>query len=114
MQNSAGKVPQIEEEDFEEKVVQADAPTVVDFYADWCGPCRVVGPIIEALSEVYAGRVKFVKVNTDYNQGLALKYDIMSIPTVMIFKDGRVAERVVGAVPNQVFRNKIDRVLNGR
>ena len=114
MQNSTRKVPHIEEREFEEKVIQSDAPTVVDFYADWCGPCRLVGPIIEALSEEYAGRVKFVKVNTDYNQRLAFKYDIMSIPTVMIFKEGRVAERVIGAVPNQVFRNKIDRVLNGR
>lgn len=101
----------IDEKDFEREVLESDVPTVADFYADWCGPCRIVGPTIEALSREYDGKVKFVKVNVDDNQPLAMKYDIGSIPTVMIFKNGEVIERVVGARPAQFYRQKINLLL---
>jgi thioredoxin 1 len=101
----------IDEKDFEREVLESAVPTVADFYADWCGPCRIVGPTIEALSREYDGKVKFVKVNVDDNQQLAMKYDIESIPTVMIFKNGEVIERVVGARPAQFYRQKINLLL---
>ncbi len=97
--------------DFEREVLKSSTPTVVDFYADWCGPCKMVSPIIESLSNEYSGKVKFAKVDTDLNQILAARYDIMSIPTVMIFKDGKVVDKVIGAVPAQVYRKRIDAAL---
>jgi thioredoxin 1 len=103
----------LKEEDFEREVLKSGVPTVVDFYADWCGPCRMVSPIIESLSREYAGRVKFVKVDTDDNQALATRYEVMSIPTVMIFNGGRIADTVIGAAPAEVYRRKINANLNG-
>lgn len=97
--------------DFERTVLKSQSPTVVDFYADWCGPCRAVSPVIESLSQEYAGRVNFAKVDTDANQVLAQRFDIVSIPTVMIFKEGRVVDRIIGAMPAQVYKKRIDAVL---
>jgi thioredoxin 1 len=99
-------------EDFDKEVLQSDLPAVVDFYADWCGPCRMVSPIIESLSHEYAGRVKFVKINTDESPDIAERYGIMSIPTIMVFKKGQVASRTVGAGPAAVYKQKIDAALN--
>ncbi len=81
---------------------------MVDFYADWCGPCRIIAPMIEQLSKEYAGRVKFVKINTDENQELASQFGIMSIPTVMFFLNGKVEDIIVGAVPSAVFKQKLE------
>jgi thioredoxin len=97
--------------DFDRVVLKAEAPMVVDFYADWCGPCRMVGPVIESLSQEYSGIVNFAKIDTDLNQGLAARYGVMSIPTVIVFKNGKVVDKIVGAVPPQVYRQRIDRVL---
>jgi thioredoxin 1 len=98
--------------DFEKEVIQSQVPAVVDFYADWCGPCRMVSPIIEALSREYAGRAKFVKINTDENPEIAMKFNIMSIPTIMVFKNGEVASRTVGAGPAAMYKQKIDAALS--
>lgn len=98
-------------EKFEQEVMQSKIPAVVDFYADWCGPCRMVSPIIESLSKEYAGRAKFVKINTDENPELAERFGIMSIPTVMVFKGGQVASRTVGAGPASMYKQKIDEAL---
>ncbi len=103
----------LSENDFERVVLRSELVTVVDFYADWCGPCRLVGPVIEGLSSSYDGKVKFAKVNTDANQRLAARYDIMSIPTVMIFRGGQVVDRIVGAAPAKVYKQRIDSVLEG-
>ena len=103
---------QLQGDKFEAEVVRAEVPVVVDFYADWCGPCRVVSPIIEQLSQDYSGKVKFVKVNTDDNQDLAMKFDVMGIPTVMVFSGGQVKARVVGAAPASTYKQKIDSVLS--
>ncbi|MBI3859876.1 MAG: thioredoxin [Thaumarchaeota archaeon] len=93
---------------FQEEVVKSEKPVVVDFYADWCGPCRVITPIMDQLSKEYDGKVKFVKIDTDDNQELAAQFGIMSIPTVMLFAKGKVEDIVIGAVPSAVFKTKID------
>jgi thioredoxin 1 len=99
--------------EFEKEVLKSQTPAVVDFYADWCGPCRMVSPIIEQLSQEYTGRVKFAKVNTDENPDIAMKYGIMSIPTIIVFKNGEVASTVIGAGPASMYKQKIDAVLKG-
>ncbi|MDG6990315.1 MAG: thioredoxin [Nitrososphaerota archaeon] len=112
MSNNNG-VQHVNTADFERAVLKSQSPTVVDFYADWCGPCRMVSPVIESLSQQYAGKVNFAKVDTDANQSLAMRYNILSIPTVMIFKGGRMVDKIIGAMPAQAYRQKIDSVLEG-
>ena len=107
MENLSESIPQIAGSRFQDEVVRSNVPVVVDFYADWCGPCRIVAPIMEQLSKEYAGRVKFVKVDTDANQELAAQFGIMSIPTVMFFSNGNVEDIVVGAAPAAVFKIKV-------
>jgi len=104
-------LPQLNSAEFDKEVLKSQTPAVVDFYADWCGPCRMVSPIIEQLSKEYSGKVKFVKVNTDENPDVAMKYGIMSIPTIMVFKNGQVASTVIGAGPASTYKQKIDAVL---
>ncbi len=93
---------------FQDEVVRSTQPVVVDFYADWCGPCKVIEPVIHKLSEEYQGKVKFVKVDTDANQELAVQFGIMSIPTVMFFSKGKVEDIVIGAVPSSVLKMKVE------
>jgi len=95
-------------EKFEDEVIRSNTPVLVDFYADWCGPCRLIEPVIERLSQEYAGKVKFVKIDTDANQELAAKFEVMSIPTVMLFKGGNAKERIIGAAPASVYKQKIE------
>jgi len=108
---SKTKLLQLRTEEFENEVLRSSLPAVVDFYADWCGPCQTVSPLIESLSKEYDGKVKFVKVDTDKNPDLAERYGVMSIPTVFIFKDGQVKERIVGAAPVALYRKKIEAAL---
>lgn len=98
---------------FQKEVLQANALVVVDFWAPWCAPCRIIAPILKEISEEYNGRVKVVKVNTDENQALALKYNIRSIPTVMIFRDGESVDEIIGAVPKHLIKNKIEYYAQG-
>ena len=83
-------------ENFEKEVVNSELPVLVDFYADWCGPCKMMAPVIEELSQELKGKAKVGKINVDQNQDLAMKYDVMSIPTIVIFKEGKEFKRVVG------------------
>jgi thioredoxin 1 len=101
----------IEGSRFQEEVVKSEKPVLVDFYADWCGPCKIIEPIIIQLSREYDGKVKFVKVDTDANQELAVQFGIMSIPTVMFFSKGKVEDIVIGAVPPAVLKSKLDTLL---
>ena len=98
---------QFTESNFEQEVLQSDVPVVVDFYADWCGPCKMMSPVVEKLADTYAGRVKIGKLNTDEAQSLAAKYGVMSIPNIVFFKNGEVVDRQVGAVPQSVLEEKI-------
>lgn len=93
---------------WEDEVLKADGLVLVDFWAVWCGPCRMVAPIIEELAKEYAGKVKFVKLNTDENPDVATKYKIMGIPTLMFFRGGDKLDQLVGAVPKAQLKDKID------
>ena len=101
-------VADISDQNFEAEVIKSNLPVVVDLWAPWCGPCRMVGPVVEKLAEQYQGKVKFCKLNVDENQQTAAKYSVMSIPTLLFFKDGQVADTVIGAVPEQVLKPRID------
>ncbi len=104
-------VMHIEGNRFQDEVVRSSQPVLVDFYADWCGPCKIIEPVINQLSKEYEGRVKFVKIDTDANQELAMQFGIMSIPTVMFFSKGKVEDIVIGAMPASIFRNKLDSLV---
>lgn len=96
---------------FDTEVIKSDKPVLVDFWAPWCGPCKMIDPIVEEISAEYAGKLKVGKVNTDDNQKVASDYGVMSIPTLMIFKDGEVVERIIGAQPKAALTDKINAVL---
>ena len=86
------------EKNFDEEVVKSQLPVLVDFWAEWCGPCRMIGPIVDEISEEYKGKLKVGKVNVDEAQELAMRYGVMSIPTLMVFKSGKIIDQVVGAM----------------
>jgi len=105
------KIVILNEDNFESEVMQSDIPVLVDFWASWCGPCRMIAPIIDQLAEEYDGKMKFAKVNVDEQRALAGKYRVMSIPTLIIFKNGEIAEQVVGARPKSFLEDIINRFV---
>lgn len=110
-ETTKGKVIHVNDGEFETEVLKSDVPVLVDFYADWCGPCHAIAPTIEALSNEFEGRVKFVKVDVDSDQEVASRYEIMSIPTIMLFEKGKVEDSIVGAYPATVYKQHIERAL---
>lgn len=96
---------------FEAEVLKSSEPVLVDFWATWCGPCRAVAPVVEALAKDYAGKVKVGKMDVDSNPQIATKYGVMSIPTLLMFKDGKVVQQIVGAVPRPKLEDMIKKTL---
>ena len=98
---------QFTDENFEQEVLKSSQLTIVDFYADWCGPCKMVAPVIEQLADEYKDTVKIGKLNVDNAPGIAAKYKVMTIPTIMFFKDGEPVHKIVGVERKEVFEEKI-------
>ena len=99
---------QITDSNFEDTVLKSDKPVLVDFWAEWCGPCRMVGPIVEEISNEYAGKAVVGKVDVDNNPNISMQFGIRNIPTLLIFKGGKVVDKQVGAVPKDVLTKKLD------
>ena len=102
---------EITESNFEELVIKSDKPVLVDFWAEWCGPCRMVGPIVDELSNDFEGRAVVGKVNVDAEGGISMKYGIRNIPTLLIFKYGEIVDKQVGVAPKQVLANKLEALI---
>jgi thioredoxin 1 len=102
---------QVTDSTFKLEVLESDVPVLVDFWAPWCGPCRMVAPVVDEIAEQYIGQVKVVKLNTDENPGVASQYGIRSIPTLMIFKGGQRVDMVVGAVPKTTLATTLEKYL---
>ncbi len=105
------EVTQVTQDTFEEKVLSSDVPVLVDFWAPWCGPCRMVAPIVEDIAKEFKDKLKVFKLNTDENSDIASKYGIRSIPTLIIFKGGEKVDTVVGAVPKTTLQGTITKYI---
>ena len=102
---------EVNDSNFEEIVLKSDKPVVIDFWAEWCGPCRMVAPLIEEISKEYEGRAVVTKVDVDTNPDISARYGIRNIPTVMFFKNGEMVDKQVGAVPKNNFVSKLEALL---
>ena len=105
------KPKEVTDATFEQEVLKAPRPVLVDFWAPWCGPCRMVAPIVEELAEEYDGKVNFVKLNTDDNPVIASRYDIRSIPTLLVFRGGQAVGQIIGFRPKSDLRRRLDAVI---
>ncbi len=102
----------ISDSNFESEVLKSTKPVLIDFWAEWCGPCRMVGPIVEQLAEEYNGKVMIGKVNVDENPAIASQYGIRSIPSLLVFSNGKVEEQIVGAVPKSRLQNSLNKYIS--
>lgn len=99
------------DDNFEQEVIQSDKPVLIDFWAVWCGPCKIIAPIVEELANEYEGKIKIGKLDVDENQQSSIKYGVRSIPTLLIFKDGKVKDTIIGAVPKVQIVQKLNSAL---
>ena len=104
-------VTDVSDQNFENEVIKSSLPVLLDLWAPWCGPCRMVAPVIDGLAEKYNGKVKFCRLNVDENPQTAAKYRVMSIPTLLFFKNGEAVDTVIGAVPERTLQPTIDALL---
>ena len=104
-------VADVTDQNFEQEVIKSTMPVLVDFWAPWCGPCRMVAPVIEKLSEEFKGKIKFCRLNVDENPKTAAQYRVMSIPTLIFFKNGKAVNTVIGAVPERTLQPKLKALL---
>ncbi|MFN8153554.1 MAG: thioredoxin [Bacteroidia bacterium] len=102
---------ELTDQNFEELVLKSDKPVLVDFWAEWCGPCRMIGPFVEELATEYEGKAVIGKVNVDHNPGISMQFGIRNIPALLFFKDGKVVDKQVGAAPKSVLANKLNAQL---
>lgn len=107
------KPVEVTDANFDEQVLKSDVPVVLDLWAAWCGPCRMIAPIMEELAQEYDGKLKVGKVDVDVNQQTAIRFGVRSIPTVLFFKDGQLVDTVIGAGPKAVFVDKVEKLING-
>lgn len=104
-------VLEVNDANFDQEVLRSEQPVLVDFWAAWCGPCKAIGPIVDGVAEAYAGKLKVTKVNVDANGATPMRYGIRGIPALLFFKDGKVADQIVGYVPQDVIEEKVKRLL---
>jgi len=109
-----GKPIHVTDDSFEEVVLKSSIPVLVDFWAPWCGPCRMIAPTVEALAKEYDGKLKVTKVNTDENPAWAMRYGVRGIPTLLLIQDGQEADRIVGVVPKPKLQGRVDALLNAQ
>lgn len=108
---ASDKVLTVSEDSFDSDVMKSEVPVLVDFWAPWCGPCRMVAPVLDQIADEMDGKVRIAKLNVDENQGIAFKYQVSSIPTFILFKGGQMADRTMGALPKSAFESFITRNL---
>jgi len=106
-----GKALHVTDATFDAEVLNSSTPVLVDFWAEWCGPCRMIGPVVEEMAGEYEGKAKITKVDVDSNPQISMKFGIRSIPTLLIFKNGQIVDQIVGAVPKSVLKKQLDAQL---
>src|SRR4051794_809874 len=107
----AGALPDVTDNNFQAEVIESDTPVLVDFWAPWCGPCRVVGPVLEEIAQEKGDALRIVKLNTDENPQVSAQYQVLSIPTLILFKNGEVAHQIIGALPKSRLVQEIEPAL---
>ncbi len=106
-----GMVPEVADSEFKETVLNSKTPVLVDFWAEWCGPCKIVSPVVEELAQEYGESVKFFKMDVDANSNVPSEYRIRSIPTLLVFKDGKPVGQIVGAQPKETIKARVDEAI---